>query len=155
MKIKNLKINQKAASKLAAYTLVCSLAATSLTGCSTNDRNKNNMLRGTVLEGTNVVTLEDGKKDIVYSIDTCNDCKFNHYYSIATGEYFCDEDCSLNILDGHIYHHYKIASEESILSYLNSEEIAAASYGTLSKDDLVNIVTRVANLDSKEKVKGN
>ena len=77
MKIKNLNINRKATSKLAACMLAGSLA---LTACGEEKiDDKNNILKGTILENTCVVTFEDGTKDIAIAIESCNYSQYPHY----------------------------------------------------------------------------
>ena len=102
MKIKNFKINKSAASKLAACVLVGSLTTTMLTGCSTD---RNNILKGTILENSCVVTFADGSKDIAVAVGNCDNSEYHHYYSITSGEYFGDHKCTKKKLEGMVVHH--------------------------------------------------
>ncbi len=143
MKIKNFKINKKAASKLAACVLVGTITATALTGCgATVDRN--NLLKGTILENTCVVTFKDGSKDIAVSIDYCVKTNYNyhHYYSIITGEYFVDEQCDFLTLEGNYVYHYEITNEENILNYLTTDDLKKAMQGNLDNNDIIDIAIR-------------
>ena len=111
MKSNNFKINKNVASKLAACVLVGSLAATMLTGCSDRD----NILKGTILENSCVVTFADGSKDIAVAIGSCwESCEYHHYYSITSGEYFGDKKCTKDRIEGTVVHHYGITNEENI-----------------------------------------
>lgn len=148
MKIKNFKINQKAVSKLAACVLVGSLAATTLTGCGGVDRN--NLLKGTILENTCVVTFEDGSKDIAVAVGTCGDRDYHHYYSIISGEYFGSSKCTQSTIEGTVVHHYGITNEENITGYLTSDELTKAMQGEFDNNDLINIVSRTVNPITEE-----
>ena len=74
--MKNLKINKNLSKKIISYVLVGTMGIFTLTGCSTKETN-NNLLKGTILENTNVVTFEDGTKDIVRK-NNCED-KFSNF----------------------------------------------------------------------------
>lgn len=139
MRIKNFKINQKATSKLVACVLAGTLAATTLTGCE--DTNRNNLLKGTILENTCVVTFEDGSKDIAVAIDTCDD-KYHHYYSIISGEYFGSKNCQKKTIYKTVVHHYGITNEENITGYLTTDELTKAIQGELDNNDIITIVSR-------------
>lgn len=144
MKIKNFRINKKATAKQMACVLAGSLAVTTLTGCEdTVDRN--NILKGTILEDTCVVTFDDGTKDIATAIDICSFLDVNryHYYSVISGEYFSDENCTAYEIEGKIAHHHIITNKESITGYLTSDELTKAMQGELDNNDLISIVSRV------------
>ena len=147
MKIKNFKINQKAVSKLAACVLVGSLAATTLTGC---DIKKENLLKGTILNNTCVVTFENGSKDIAVAVGICDDQDYHHYYSITSGEYFGSKKCTKPMIGGTVIHHYGIINEENITSYLTSDELTKAVQGKLDNNDIANIVSRTVNSTDEE-----
>ena len=147
MKSNNFKINKNVASKLAACVLVGSLAATMLTGCSDRD----NILKGTILENSCVVTFDDGSKDIAVAIGSCwESCEYHHYYSITSGEYFGDKKCTKDRIEGTVVHHYGITNEENITGYLTSDELARAMKGELNNDDIVSIVSRTVNPIAEE-----
>ena len=147
MKSNNFKINKNVASKLAACVLVGSLAATMLTGCSDRD----NILKGTILENSCVVTFADGSKDIAVAIGSCwESCEYHHYYSITSGEYFGDKKCTKDRIEGTVVHHYGITNEENITGYLTSDELARAMKGELNNDDIVSIVSRTVNPIAEE-----
>ena len=149
MKIKNLKMNPKVASKLATCVLVGSLSVTLLAGCSERD----NLLEGTILENTCVVTFEDGSKDIVQAVGTCDDPQFNHYSSVISGEKFGSKDCVSNVIMGEVAHHYGIVCEENIIGYLTEEDIAKAMRGELEDDDILAIVNRTVLQNVEEETK--
>ena len=130
MKIKNFKINQKAISKLAACVLVGSITATTLTGCGTSV-DRNTVLKGTFLDNACVVTFDNGNKDIAVSAGSCFTSQYNHYYSIISGEYYADDKCEKNKIEGNVMNHYKITSVENITSYLTTEELSKAIQGIL------------------------
>ena len=146
MKSNNFKINKNVASKLAACALVGSLAATMLTGCSDRD----NILKGTILENSCVVTFDDGSKDIAVAVGNCDNCEYHHYYSITSGEYFGDKKCTKDRIEGTVVHHYGITNEENITGYLTSDELARAMKGELNNDDIVSIVSRTVNPIAEE-----
>lgn len=147
MKIKNFKINKSAASKLAACVLVGSLTTTMLTGCSTD---RNNILKGTILENSCVVTFADGSKDIAVAVGNCDNSEYHHYYSITSGEYFGDHKCTKKKLEGMVVHHYGITNEENITGYLTSDELTKAMKGELNNNDIVSIVSRTVNPIAEE-----
>lgn len=141
MKIKNFKINQKAQSKLATCVLVGTIATATLTGCS-DDFDRNNFLKGTILENTCVVTFEDGSKDIAVAISACSEDDYNHYYSIISGEYYASKLCSAGQIEWTVAHHYEITNEENIVKYLTTDELTKAIKGELNNDDVIAIVNR-------------
>lgn len=143
MKIKNFKINQKAASKLATCVLVGTLVATTLTGCEPKNNERNNILKGTILENTCVVTFEDGSKDIAITVGTCNDVNYHHYYSVISGEYFGSEKCNRGYLNRNVLHHYSIKSEETITNYLTADILTKALQNELDNDDISAIITKI------------
>ena len=141
MKIKNFKIDQKVSSKLATCVLIGSLAATTLTGCGDVDRN--NLLKGTILENTVVVTFDNGSKDIAVAISNCNSKEeYHHYYSIISGEYFGSLKCTKTKINNTVSHHYGITSEENISGYLTSDDITKAMKGELNNNDIIAIINR-------------
>lgn len=150
MKIKNLKINQKAASKLATCVLVGTLAVTTLTGCGSSVGSRKNLLQGTILENTCVVTFEDGSKDIAVAVSDCFHKKCHHYYSITSGEYFGCKNCSKSKIDGSIVHHYPVSYEENITGYLTTDQLAKAIKGELDNNDIIAIVGRVVEPTTEE-----
>ena len=121
--------------------LVGTLAATTLTGCGVAV-NRNNLLKGTILENTCVVTFEDGSKDIAVAIEICEDKDYHHYYSITSGEYFGSEKCSKEKIEGSVVHHYGITNEENITGYLTTDELTKAIQGELDNNDIIAIVSR-------------
>lgn len=135
MKIRNLKISQKAVSKLAACALAGALATTTLTGCG-----KKNMLNGTTLEKACVVVYEDGSKDIAISVDDCNESKYPHYRSITSGAFVCDETCTHTFAEGIVVHHFSIDHIEAIK--LTDDEREKAVKSELDKNDIVGIINR-------------
>lgn len=149
MKIKNFKINQNTASKLATYVLAGTLAVTTLTGCEANS-DRNNFLEGTILENSCVITFEDGSKDIAVAVSTCEDKAYNHYYSITSGEYFGSRGCTKEKIDGTVVHHYGITNEENITSYLTSDELAKAIKGKLDTNNIIDIISRTIEPTTKE-----
>lgn len=154
MKFKNCKINQNAASKLVACALVGTLAATTLTGCearngrTTGDRN--NLLKGTILENTCVVSFEDGSKDIAVAVGICNEEAYNHYYSITSGEYFGGRQCVQEKINGTVIHHYVITNEENITGYLTTDELTKATQGELDNNDIIAIISRAIEPTAEE-----
>lgn len=138
---RNFKINQQAASKITACVLVGSMVATTLTGCvPTVDRN--NILKGTILENTCVVTFDDGTKDVAIVVASCSSGEYNHYYSIISGEYFGSEKCTADTIEGTPAHHYTIINEENITGYLTSNELTKAIQGELDNNDIITIISR-------------
>lgn len=155
MEIKNFKINKKAASKLAACVLVGTLAATTLTGCDAT-LGKNNLLKGTILENTCVVTFEDGSKDIAVAVGNCEDTEYHHYYSVISGLYFGSEKCVADKIDGTVVHHYRIINEEDINNYLTTDDLTKAIKGELDNNDVIDIVSRTIkpmNEETNTKIK--
>ncbi len=146
MKIKNLKVNQKVASKLASGVLVGTLAATTLMGCA----DRSNLLKGTILENTCVVTFEDGSKDIAVAVGVCGNQTDHHYYSITSGEYFGSEKCAETKIKGTVAHHYEITNEENITGYLTAKEITKAIQGELDNNDIIAIVGRTIEPTAEE-----
>lgn len=155
MKFNNLKLN--GALKLATYISIGSITAASLTGCSAKNNNNDNILKGTILENTNVITLEDGSKDIAVAVDYCSTIdQCTHYYSIISGEYFSDVECEIkeyriSTFEHVIVKHYIITNEESIAKYLSADEIKKGINGELSNEDISTIITRITNQDTEIK----
>ena len=114
MKIKNLKINHKAVSKLTTCVLVGSFCATTLTGCT----DRKSILDGTILENTCVVTFDNNSMDVAVSVESCRDRKYSHYYSVISGDYFVSEDCSASMINNTVVHHYSIINEENITRFV-------------------------------------
>ena len=154
MKIKNLLINKKAKVKLATFILAGTLASSMLTGCG---RSKDNILEGTILENTTVITFNGGSKDIVKPVEVCSslDSDF-HYYSVTSGNCYSDNNC------GHIccYCEYgcyflqntNIEDKENITEYLTPDEIEKAYNGNLTNEDIIEIITRIT-VDEKNMAK--
>ncbi len=152
MKIKNFKIDQKAASKLVACVLVGTLAATTLTGCGATVNNKTNFLKGTALEGTTVVTFEDGSKDIAVAVDKCVKSQdYKHYRSIVSDIYYAPKDCNLDYQGNDMLHHFEIVNVENIINYLTADELDKAVKDGLDADDIAVIINRTAGLDTETK----
>ena len=157
--MKNLKINKNLSKKIISYVLVGTMGIFTLTGCSTKDTN-NNLLKGTILENTNVVTFEDGTKDIVRKNGLCKtiDCEEYHtiYDSVVTGEHFVSSECKLiyaRYTDGtYQVNRYSINSDEGIIRYLTNEEIVKASKDGLTEEDIANILNRIFTKE-EEKIK--
>ncbi len=149
MKIKNLKLNEKSASKLAACVLVGTLVATTLIGCRKAEE-RNNLLKGTMLENTCVITLEDGTKDIAIAVSSCDRDEYHHYYSVISGEYFSGKKCESNAINRTVIHHYGITNEENIISYLTTDDLEKAIQGKLDNDDIITIISRVMEPTNEE-----
>lgn len=148
MKIKNLEIKQKKASKLVSYVLAGSLAVASLTGCCAKP-DRNNILKGTILENSCVVTFADGTKDIAIAVADCNtkENNFHHYYSVTSGEYFSDEKCTASEVEHTPVHKYEITCEENITAYLTPEDIEKAISVGLEVNDISSIINRTLEQD--------
>ena len=153
MKIKNFKINQKAASKLAACVLVGTLAATTLTGCGATVNNKTNLLKGTALDGTTVITFADGSKDIAVAVENCTQSQdYKHYRSIISGIYYAPKNCNFDYQLNDVLHHFEIVNAENIVNYLTEDELDKAIKGGLDTDDIAVIITRAIELDTETKI---
>lgn len=158
MKIRNFNINPKITTKLSSYILVASLLACGLSACRHNaSSQRSNILKGTFLENTCVVTFEDGSKDIAVAISSCAGSKYNHYYSVITGEYFGDseQNCVKEKIDGTIIHHYPIVNEENIIGYLTEDVLLKVVSGKLTNEELISFISQTItpNEEVAEKVK--
>ena len=147
--MKNLKINKNLSKKIISYVLVGTMGIFTLTGCSGKNSNKS-LLEGTILENTNVVTFEDGTKDVVRMVGRCNaDCEEIHkvYNSIVTDEYFVSSKCKLiyaRLGDGYYQlNKYSIIEDNGIIRYLTNEEIVKASKEGLTEEDIANALNRI------------
>lgn len=152
MKINNLKVNKK---KIKKVILGGAVVLISLTGCEETK----NILQDTVLEGASVITLEDGTKDIAVIKEICNEkqTKYNHYYSVISGIYFSNNDCSHNYyykygISGKKLYHFDIVQEENITKYLTSSEIEKATEGNLSDKDIAGIISRITEATNDNKL---
>lgn len=129
-----------------ALALVGTMTTTMLVGCSSK-ASKTSFLDGTILEDTRVISFDDGHKDIVKIYDNCFG-KFHHYKSIVTNELFAGKDCTTGMRNK-----YDISSDESILSYLTTDEIVKASKDELTEDDICNIISRIFTKEEEQKIK--
>lgn len=161
--MKNLKLYRK----VAALSLACALTTTSLTGCSMRytdapDTNYKCLLGGTILEDTYVTTFEDGRKDIVKLVCTCNKNIHTIYYSVISGDYYSDDDCfdyglAFRKADGsgiarkEILGKENVVSVQSISCYLSEEDLIKAANGELTKEDIIDIITRTVKLEEEVK----
>lgn len=147
----NLKIYKKVGRKIAIIGGTM-LLSTSLIGCGNK---KDSLLKNTLLEQSRVITFEDGHKDIVIHEQNCDHHDGHSIYkSIITNEYITDEVCRQNYVGLKLLEKYKIFKDESIVSYLTSEEIIKASNGELTKEDITNILVRIVT-ESQEKTEEN
>lgn len=163
MNFKNFRMNKKAASKIAASALVGSLATASLTGCgNVTTGERHNILKGTILEDSVVVTFADGTKDIAVRVGECNgwicgldyDSNLNHYCSVISGQYFSDDNCRTTTINGDYVLHYEIDNVEDTVNYLTTDELKKALETGLDDNDVVSIVTRaVAPNEEQMKLK--
>ena len=109
------------------------------------------LLKGTILENTNVVTFEDGTKDVVKKLVYCRDgCTREHkiYISIVSNEHFTSSECKSKHTNYYLFSNpelnkYSIINYESITKYLTNEEIVKASKDKLTKEDIANILNRI------------
>ena len=150
MKIKNFKISEKTAFKIAPFVLVSTLLTSTLTGCGEKNIDRNNLLKDTILENTCVVTFEDGSKDIAVAVSECLFSKYHHYYSVTSGEYFSDDPCSKDKIEDNIMNHYPIDKVEPLT--LTPNEITKAIQDGLDNDDIIAIVNRTIGLNNEESV---
>ena len=133
--------------KLAALALAGVVLATGLCGCdsSENEVERKNVLSGTILEGTCVVTFEDGSKDIARAISDCTYSSYCHYHSVISGIYYGDSYCPKTYVQGdNVLHHYGITGEEPISNYLTDEDYRKVLNGEFTDDDLIEIVDRTS-----------
>lgn len=149
--------------KVAALALVGTMATSILVGCGSKD-STTSFLDGTTLEDTRVISFEDGHKDITnIEYIGCNnrkcDCDKKMYRSIVTDEYFANDECKASIYYNHsnnnqyILNHYNIINDESIISYLTTDEIVKASKNELTEDDITNIISRIFTKEETQKLK--
>lgn len=140
--MKNLKFNFKNLSALLLAGTV-TLTGMSLSGCSEKQDKKDDnasILSGTILEGTRVVTFADGSKEIVKVESAGFNNKHYHYTSVVSGDTF--ESTSSSCSQENIYR-YDIISDESITSYLTTDEIINARKNGLSDKDIDQIFSRI------------
>lgn len=146
----NLKIYKKTGKKIAIISSAMVLG-TSLIGCGNNK--KESLLKNTILEQSRVITFKDGHKDIaVHDTRCCYGDEHFIYKSIITNEYFIDEACKQNYNGLKSLVKENITTDESIVSYLTSEELIKATNEELTKDDIINILVRIVT-EEKEKTK--
>lgn len=136
-----LKLDKEKSKKIIALVLTSAL----LSGCNSKSNTQKNLLEGTILENSRVVTFEDGHIDIALNNNSeykqylgYSNHNHNHYISIITGEVFASEECDFNI-----DYKYAITTDESIVSYLTPEEVAKATSEGLSDEDIKNIILRI------------
>ena len=134
--MKKLKLDRKGSQKIVALALATTIATTTLSGCSLEKRQ--NILKGTILENSRVITFEDGHIDIATKVPSGEDLGHIHYKSIITNEKFTSTECTWN---GD--YKYDILSDESIVAYLTAEEIANATADGLTNEDIKNIILRI------------
>ena len=159
--MRKFKIDKNTSKKIIAYVIIGTIGLTTLTGCNNNNESRSSFLSNTVLEDTSVFTFEDGHKDLAKPLILCGMtyCQGkNHklYRSIVTNEYFSDDDCVRECyINGIILNKYNITSEESLINYLTTEEIAKAANNQLTEDDITNIINRIFSKEEKsiQKVK--
>lgn len=147
--MKKLKINKNLSKKIISYVLVGTMGIFTLTGCSSKNSNKS-LLQGTILENTNVITFDDGAKDVVRVAGKCSrGCEKTHkiYNSIVTNEYFVSSECKLNAVSLpymiNQINKYSIVEANGIIRYLTNEEICKASKEGLTEEDIANILNRI------------
>ncbi len=147
-------INKNMVSKLASCVLCGTLAGVSLSAClkpNTNIYRDTIFLKDTRLENAYVFTLDDGSKDIGVSVGNCSSGDGLHFYSVVTGEYFADDTCLDDEIEGNPAHKYKFEDIELITEYLTTEEYAKVLLkGKLDNDDTNSIVGRVLMSSKKE-----
>lgn len=144
MKEKNLMIFSNLSSKLAAFTLVGSLATCSLAACSSSE----SLLEDTILEGAVVITFEDGSRDVAVRYQPCDrkgeEGVYFHYCSVVSEEYYSDLDCEhSHILAFAELGHYDIAAVENITSYFNADDFKKITKEELTEEDAISIITRI------------
>lgn len=146
--MKNLKINKNLSKRLVSFVLVGTMGIITLSGCSGKNSNKS-LLDGTILEKTNVVTFEDGSKDVARVTDICEKgwgCSIGGhevFNSIVTNEQYNSSECNVKSSLTKMLQKYSIESVESITKYLTNEEIAKASKEGLTEEDISNILSRI------------
>ena len=137
----NFKIDRKASQKIVALALATTMTTSVLSGCSSKN-SKSNILGGTILENSRVITFEDGHIDIAVANDNdyvgASTHEHHHYKSIITNEKFASSEC-----DFKLDYKYEITNNESILMYLTPEEIAKATSEGLTNEDIKNIILRI------------
>ena len=114
-------------------------AATLLTGCGEkNDDSKDFLLQGTILENC-VVTEINNEKTIVKLVEHNVSNNHLHYQEIVGGVSYTDSvSCSYGQIP-----RIPTPNFENIISYLTKDEIKKAAEGTLTDEDIINIVLRI------------
>lgn len=155
--IRNLRISKKLLALVAAGTVVLTF-----TGCNTEGES---LLDRTILENTQVVTFEDGHKDLAVIKTWCPENYeeekdvHNIYKSIISGEHFACEECTqvktsaASIGYSEKINKCPILTSESIVEYLTSEEIVKANNDELTDEDINNIIARIFSEAEKESEK--
>lgn len=139
----------KTSFKKGAIITACTLSMMALSACGKKD----SLLKGTILESAQVITYEDGTKDIVKILEDCRKEKYHHYYSVITGEYIADSSCGKNCTSSkYELNRYEIETVESIVKYLTQEELTKAVESEIKKEDISKIISRVLT-DTEEKEK--
>lgn len=135
-----LKLDKNTSKRIVALALATTMTTGALSGC----KSKDNLLDGTILENTRVITFEDGHIDIAsenshnYTF-RLSEHNHNHYKSIITNERFSTSDCNLTAID----YKYEITSDESIVAYLTPEEIVKFATEEITNEDIKNIILRI------------
>lgn len=140
-----LKLDKNTSKRIVALALATTMTTGALSGC----KSKDNLLDGTILENTRVITFEDGHIDIAENtrvktnvdgnFDIASEHNHNHYKSIITNECFSTSDCNLKAID----YKYEITSDESIVAYLTPEEIVKFATEEITNEDIKNIILRI------------
>lgn len=135
------KLDKNKSKKIVALALATTITTGVLSGC--NSKSKDNLLDGTILENTRVITFEDGHIDIATEINgrylDLKSKEHNHYKSIITNEEFAPLECE----SSSIYYKYEITTDESIVAYLTPEEIVKFTNEEVTSEDVKNILLRI------------
>lgn len=115
------------------------MASTILTGCGS--KSKDFLLQGTMLEDCVVIELNNEKMIVKLDVREGH----LHYQEIGGGVEYTDfEFCS------HSLPRISTPNFENVISYLTKEEIEKAMNGTLTENDVVNIIARINEMSVEE-----
>lgn len=111
-----------------------------ITGCTA----KNSSLKGTILEGTFVITDEYGDKYIVTNDirDISIDCKGTHYVDVISNTIYHKETEESAECSEKGYMSIKIEKEERISKYLEPKDLGK---DRLIKNDIIKVLNKISN----------
>lgn len=130
---------------IASAILIGSCLSTTLTGCNAS------VLSNTMLDGSVVVTFEDGTKDIARVWRTTDD-NYVIYMSVINETYYADDDFGKYKFGVKNIQNYPIVNVEQISVYLTEEDIINLR-SSHSYDTVTSIMARIISPNETTRVR--